>query len=473
MTFAGGVSKDGLNSSVDDAKAPNAIAAGKQYIDVSKPKVGDKIGFEFKHALAALKVTVDADVDVPSHADGELDGYTKIWVRSVTFNGFTDKGMLNLNADDSKPLWYDLSGINLIGSGGSVTIYDGRSDGKEGQTNADASNETPKDLNAKIVQNAPYDKDELGTQLYIDASHPGVTHTQVNLFNSDNTDPIYVIPTNDNLSVTIVYDVETYDPNLPTYLSDGVTRGSNVQNAITKEIKISEAAFKLEAGKQYVIALHLGMTSVKFEAEVTPWADGGTADNTDPPINDAPASVTAGGTLNANMGAAGGTYNFTFAGGEGALTKGTTTPAAQEANVTVSGTGENGAVTITANNSVNNINYQIAVTDNAATPQTVTINITQAAAALGLAAAAPLSYDNLNTITLTTSATAEDSEWDAATVTVTKNGTPLVIDTNFSFNSSTHVITLTDNATSTDVYTVTVSIGDVEGTINIENTINP
>ena len=282
-----GVANAAFNSSVDGTN--NNIEVGKPYIDVIKPKTGVKITFDFKQALAALNVTIDADVDVVSHADGNVNDLTKIWVRSVTFTGFTDKGMLNLNseasADPYYPNWYDLSGNNKIGSG-SVTIYDGRRDGKEGQTGATMSNETPNALNPVLIQNEPYKTASLPTKLELSTSTTvGVQHTPVNLFASSTvTDPIFVIPTDDNLEVTIVYDIETADSKLSTYLSDGATKGSTIENKITKTIQLSSEDFKLQAGKKYTIALHLGLTSVKFDASVTAWEDK-TADKTDLPIN--------------------------------------------------------------------------------------------------------------------------------------------------------------------------------------------
>ena len=87
--------------------------------------------------------------------------------------------------------------------------------------------------------------------------------------------PIYVIPTNEEMYVTIVYDVETYDPKLTSqYLSDGRTHGSSIENSISAYIKTgSDAAILMEAGKKYDIRLHLGITSVKVNAEVTSWAN--------------------------------------------------------------------------------------------------------------------------------------------------------------------------------------------------------
>jgi len=263
----------------------NTIAVDAPFVDVIKPKTTDKIAFNFKHALAALNVQIDADVDVTSHAASSLSSSTKIWVRSVTFEGFTNKGALNLHASATEgPLWYELSSTNTRIGNGSVTIYDGRRDGKEGMANAEATSEKPFDLNEQLIQSEPYSTATV-SNLATSSGLTGVTPTAINLFNSATVNaPVYVIPTDDNLKVTIVYDVETYDPNVAGYLSDGVTKGSTIENSITKELTISSSSFKLAAGKLYTINLHLGMTSVKFDATVTDWTDQ-TVDKTDLPVN--------------------------------------------------------------------------------------------------------------------------------------------------------------------------------------------
>ncbi len=285
-----GVAKTGFTSTVDGNN--NSVDAGSPYIDVLKPKIADKINFDFKHALAALNVQIDADIDDAAHGHGtEVNTRTKIWVRSVTFEGFTDKGMLNLNTKASEgPKWYDMLGTNEIGSA-KVSVFDGRRDGREGQTNAEASSETPSNLNTKIVQSEPYLSASYPS-LATTGTLPGVTKTAVNLFTEPSTgtdaqklaEPIFVIPSTDNLKVTIVYDVETYDASLANFLNDGMAHGSNVQNSITKEITIGGSAIKLEAGKVYTIKLHLGLTTVKFDASVTDWGSAA-ADDTDLPIN--------------------------------------------------------------------------------------------------------------------------------------------------------------------------------------------
>ena len=261
-----GVSKNGLTASVDGNN--NHVAAGAPYIDVVKLKLGDKIDYDFRHALSAINVTIDAAVDATT-VGTDVDANTKIFIRSVSFEGLATKGALNLNSTAANgPLWTDYSGSGTP-LAEVLTVYDGRRDGKEGVEGAVASNETPTGLNPKLVQSKPYTSSDLT---------PGVTKTAVNLFNAtSSTASVFVIPSSEPLKVTLVYDVETKDDKLSTLLSDGVTHGSTVENVISKNIQIGGSDFSLEAGKKYTIALHIGLTSVKFEASVSPWADGQSA----------------------------------------------------------------------------------------------------------------------------------------------------------------------------------------------------
>ena len=265
-----------------------SMTAGLPWIDVEHPQTtGQKMGFTFKHALAQLNVHIDADGDVAGHdATGDnLDSNTKIYVRSISFTGVALKGALNLNnTTPNQALWLDYGGTTDLPYGQSVTVKDGRRDGREGTTGAEATNETPAGLNPAIIQN--------------DASHPttGVTTKSQNLFEpavaaaipGQPTDdeitaalpnPVYVIPTGEAMTVTIVYDVETKSANLPGYLSDGVTHGSSVENKITKNITFNGQPMGLESGKKYTIGLHLGMNSVKVDTEVGEWDAGGNSNS--------------------------------------------------------------------------------------------------------------------------------------------------------------------------------------------------
>ena len=227
---------------------------GLPWLNVERPydAADQKLQFHFMHALSQLNVSIDADPDDAAHTGTAIAAKTKIYVRSITFSGFAMKGALNLNNTVAgEPYWKDYAGVDDLMTGEDVTIFDGRKDGKEGVAGATAANEKLLGLNKDIIS------DDGNTT-------PGVTTTPVNLFQADY---VNVIPTGDAVNVTIVYDVETEDENLAGYLSDGDTFGSSVKNTITKSAIIS----KLAPGQAYKIDIHLGLTSVKFDAEVHPW----------------------------------------------------------------------------------------------------------------------------------------------------------------------------------------------------------
>lgn len=241
---------------------------GFPYLDLIKDvnSTPSKVKFNFRHALAKLNVQIDAFVDGTDATNSLADG-TKIYVRSITFTGIAMKGALNLNnGTENYPYWLDYEGKNEIISE-EYTFYDGRKDGKEATQNGEQRSELPCMLNPEIIQTSE--------------TTNGVTNTAQNLFLSGTaTDPIYVIPTTDAMNVTIVYDVETEDDKLATYLADGTTHGSSIENRIYQETIFGT----FEAGKAYTLKLHLGMTSVKFDAEVATW-DAQTAEDVDLPEN--------------------------------------------------------------------------------------------------------------------------------------------------------------------------------------------
>lgn len=254
--------------------------------NIVKQGIAEPVDFNFKHALAALNVQIDALFDETTHGTGTLDPNTRIWVRSVTFDGLAVKGELNLNNDAAAPEWNDLYSNGLL-SGEPVTIYDGRRDGREGY--AAMPNETPIGINADLVQDGEYTTDM--TTITSPGTDKGVTSTAVNLFDGATAlaDPIYVIPTGVPLQITIVYDVETFDPQLTSsFLSDNKTKGVSIENTITKTVLVDPMdptyTLILSAGFKYTVKLHLGMTSVKAEADVTVWDDGDEAE-TDLPAN--------------------------------------------------------------------------------------------------------------------------------------------------------------------------------------------
>jgi len=235
---------------------------GLPFLNQAKQKTNERLQFEFHHALSQLNVQIDADMDVASQTT------TRVYVRSVTFTGFMIQGTLNLNST-GEPIWDDISGKERPRRE-PVIITDGRIDGEEGRTGAVDVNEKLAKLNPLIIQTKPYDALEID----------GVKETAANLFDkADATVPVLVVPlAGTPMSVTIVYDVETVDNGLGL-LSDGVTHGLSIENRITRQILLDNGnPLSLEAGKKYVIKLHLGLTSVQFKASVSEWTNGGSAD---------------------------------------------------------------------------------------------------------------------------------------------------------------------------------------------------
>ncbi len=246
------------------------------WLNVQRPQksLGQKMKFTFKHALSQLNVQIDADVNTDQHGVGaDVDANTKVFVRSITFNGFAMKGALNLNNEEAGvPNWkgYNCNNEPILTE--EYTIYDGMKDGKGG-TGYTASNEKVTGLNPTIIQSKKW-SEQLATD--------GVQKTAKNLFNNtDATAPIYVIPTGDDMSVTIVYDIETADEKLLSgTVSDNETPGVSIGNRISKTITVTGGtdALKLEAGKKYTIQLHLGLSQVEFDATVDEWQDADSAE---------------------------------------------------------------------------------------------------------------------------------------------------------------------------------------------------
>ena len=481
-----GVAAEAFSSAVGAGDGANDISAGDPFLNVAKPDVASKLKFNFKHALAQLNVQVDADVDVAVHnEDNTLEGNTRVWVRSITFDGVSQRGYLNLHTG----VWYETIDNSKI-SHASVTVHDGRRDGAEAL--AQDTYETPIGLNTDLIQSAAYTtatKEVNGLTVYNGITAPtqsGVIEKPKNLFSGSNL--LLVVPANEQLRVTIVYDVETADATLPKFLSDGATRGSTVENKITKVITVGGDPLKLESGKKYNISLHLGMTSVKFEANVSDWQDADGAEEYFPA--NLPTYSAAAASQNKKVSVtlpaiAVSPYQFAVNGftGNEAVTAGSPvlpitvvsiTDGAATDNVANSGGVAIVEATYGDNNTVKNKIADAIVLTGGTSGNKLTVSVTQKAAPLGLKvleANQKISGDN--GIVLESSATVdwtsdlgEVNNTDASSVIVYKNGTTLTYnaspsaDGQFKWDGSDHKIVLFTPATAGDVYTITVKAGD-------------
>ncbi|MBQ3753338.1 MAG: hypothetical protein II864_07300 [Prevotella sp.] len=471
---------------------------GKPWLNVCRPQTVDqRMMFTFKHALTQLSVNVDAYVDGYDNANAlpNADGNrTRIFIRQISFTGFALKGALNLNNSEEadKAYWLDYNGNTDLESGESVVIYDGRKDGKEGASGSAASNEKTLGLNPQFVQDAEWNSGQMTA---------GVTNVPAPLFRKYNaatdsyvasSNPLMIIPTGEDIEVEIVYDVETADDNLSTYVSDKKQFGSSIENRIRKPIKFGDSNF--ESGKHYTINLHLGMNSVKFDAEVSDWLEADVETDVHLPSNMPTFQASTSATAAEYTSAVSVDYNkaeYIFAvaglnGGESVAATTSLTGAVVAVNSKPDFSGNDGiadlsgvayvrVTDITSNNDVLNVTTAnaINVTGNASSARRV-IDVTQLAHPLGLGAQS-LSDDS-KTITLSTTATLGSTDnWQiagtdgtAAYIEVLKNGTALTqvsaapADNSgeFQFNTTTLGINLGTAAAPGDVFTITVKTGD-------------
>ena len=300
--------------------ATKQMAEGLPWLDVERPReaatqtdASQRIKFQFKHALAKLNVLVDYDADATTHDEThniDMDK-SRVYIRSISFTGFSMKGVLNLNNTmPNEPLWLAYDAESDLDATEVTTLNDGRKDGREGVGGATAPAEANQFLNPALIQTGAWTGDNWGVQrkpqnlfkfpyadefnTYLksgapttidnnsdDAFKPATDKDASATFDLSDVDnqtalqgwPVMVIPNGEEMTVTITYDVETVDKNLATLLSDGATQGSSVQNVITKTITFQGNGNKsyMEAGKKYTVKLHLGLNSVKFDAKIDEW----------------------------------------------------------------------------------------------------------------------------------------------------------------------------------------------------------
>ena len=226
------------------------LTEGLPYLNLIKPKTGQNVSFNFKHALSRLGLTVQGAFDQKAPGGTLKDAKITVAKVEITGENFAAKGVLNLNNTTAgEPLW-DTSAADA---------------GKLSLT-LDGDN-----LNDKIK--------DAGDGKKAAEQPDGVTATSQSLL-KDNTYFMFIPGTataDKPLKVKITYYTTTDDPNLAT----GYTR---VENVITKSISAADPGLKFEAGKAYTLNLVLGMTSVKVTATVADW-DTGSSTQVDLPIN--------------------------------------------------------------------------------------------------------------------------------------------------------------------------------------------
>ena len=266
-----------------------AGAKGAVNANLSKMKVNGKVQFNFKHALAKFGGTgtttdnktsglmVVADIDNgTATTGGSLDAKTKITVKSIKIESVNNDGTKDNSIATSRTL-------NLATGVWDVTsATTGKIDYEINSPKATATDgATTQTMNTVIAEPASFVSwNELPT---------GVTTTAQNVYTE--TTPLLLIPDGKDhtFRITIDYIVRTENASLH--------RGyTEVEQSFYKDLTLKSVSLNAK----YNLLIHLGMTSVKFDATVSDWtntttggATEGSSTDTDPMVIYMPANVAA------------------------------------------------------------------------------------------------------------------------------------------------------------------------------------
>lgn len=261
----------GTANSSDVTAATGSGNAGKAYdasgettdgtavnADLSKQTIGGQVKFKFKHTLARLnKITVDLISDAVTHegASSVNNDETRVTVNSISITPKTTNnvsgtlnlvtGTWNLNTPAT-----DASSVTSL-----ISLDEGIKEPADGST---------------------LTTDDNGTTTWATIMPEGVTTSEKDA----GTAGLYVLPQDaPAFTVSITYTVRTLDPLLSKKYTE-------VTQTVSKEVTFSSMALN----KSYNLAIHLGLTSVKFDATVEDWTDEASTTSVDLPVNVADAS---------------------------------------------------------------------------------------------------------------------------------------------------------------------------------------
>ena len=226
------------------AGTTNTPTSGKPYLNLQKPAIGTAIHFYFKHALAQITLKAQAAYNQVAAGGTAQDG-VKITIKQVELSvpGMTQTAVLNLNNTTADtPLWESASGSTDL----ALTV------------------------SGSNINSALLDGGDVAP-----ASQPaGVTASEQNVI----VDGKYytVIPKATSTTVTVKVTYYVYTPD-----SDLLKGYSRVENVISHDVTFSSG---FAAGTKNTIKMILGISEVKFEAEVENWADG-TSTTVNLPVN--------------------------------------------------------------------------------------------------------------------------------------------------------------------------------------------
>ena len=510
-----GLRGQGTYKETDNVNNTLGSALGTAYnTDLTKQTVDEKVKFLFKHALArvggntsktssgsgaqvcGLWAVVDVDKNSTSAGEGQSNQTTyfsndfnkaktlvtieEVKIRDKYTYTVTEDGGSAISDENSDFLtegWFDI----MNGTWTETDTRVAHTEGGHGVIYSVTAKSTPGSgeykLNPAIKENGvtnPTGADWNGTN---SGDATGVNLTKEKVYAEDEDVPgLLLIPgTNGNtLYITVKYRVRTADKNLSTGFSE-------VTQTITNAVTIGGVApNNLEPNKYYNLVMHLGLTSVKFEAVVADWSNGsdtydehggeitpGTGNDKSVwlPSNVVKVSqetseqVATASNVNVALSGLAASTTLTVKSVDGTVVSATD----QVTNLTTDGSG-NATVNIayTANAGVNKRNGSVVLTDGF---KEITITVPQAATALTVVGAAI--SGGATTAVITVNAPEGDFTSETINVTATKGGSPIELSgiTPSYDNPKTKVtVTLPAAAVSSDSYVFTVTVADATGT---------
>lgn len=239
--------KKGTGYSIADGTTTDQASASDYNTDLTKQKVDEKVNFNFKHALAkiggvnGIKVVLDVDDNTETNT---LDALSNVSIQSINIKNVAAKVATGGTFNIATGTWETPSMDANVTLGSALDI---------------ALTHATTGINANIFT-------AVGSPFTYDGStwsKSGVpSTTAASIFTSDGPGEFLLIPgiASQQLEVTITYQVRTYDTNLNGNYS---TVNQTIKNIVTLPT--------LAVNKYYTLILHIGLTSVKFEASVTGW----------------------------------------------------------------------------------------------------------------------------------------------------------------------------------------------------------
>lgn len=240
-------------------------------VNLTKQIVSETVDFSFKHALAKIgAIKVVADLDGNSAAPtlngfGALDPTTLITLNSINIKDKGNTVIVSNKFDISTGQWSttpaDISTIAVDGTAVAAAITNSTT----GVNTVvwEPSSGTPAFTSDKWTTPAPPSGG---------VPYSGVVPTEVRNIYTSNYSPIMFIPGSDQkLEFTVSYTVRTFDSKLDAATASGEEgTWSKVTQTITNTVTLPD----MLPNHSYTIVMHIGLTSVKFSAEVSDWEGG-------------------------------------------------------------------------------------------------------------------------------------------------------------------------------------------------------